>query len=140
MFIIESFQIIDHNIYGVDLFTGRIAPSNSHCAELFYIVDVTNNEEFIKREALQMLLQFGPTNYFFYGKKRKLWHLVFDETDIMLNSNKETVANTIDCSTLDELIDELKDRKHLRNIVNCDYYLIYDNEEIFEFVKNEISK
>ncbi len=140
MFIIESFQIIDHNIYGVDLFTGRIAPSNSHCAELFYIVDVTNNEEFIKREALQMLLQFGQTNYFFYGKQRKLWHLVFDETDIMLNSNKETVANTIDCSTLDELIDELKDRKHLRNIVNCDYYLIYDNEEIFEFVKNEISK
>ena len=104
MFIIESFQIIDHNIYGVDLFTGRIAPSNSHCAELFYIVDVTNNEEFIKREALQMLLQFGQTNYFFYGKQRKLWHLVFDETDIMLNSNKETVANTIDCSTLDELI------------------------------------
>ena len=140
MFIIESFQIIDHNIYGVDLFTGRIAPSNSHCSELFYIVDVTNNEEFIKREALQMLLQFGQTNYFFYGKQRKLWHLVFDETDIMLNSNKETVANTIDCSTLDELIDELKDRKHLRNIVNCDYYLIYDNEEIFEFVKNEISK
>lgn len=140
MFIIESFQIIDHNIYGVDLFTGRIAPSNSHCAEIFYIVDVTNNEEFIKREALQMLLQFGQTNYFFYGKQRKLWHLVFDETDIMLNSNKETVANTIDCSTLDELIDELKDRKHLRNIVNCDYYLIYDNEEIFEFVKNEISK
>lgn len=140
MFIIEFFQIIDHNIFGVDLFTGRIAPSNSHCAELFYIVDVTNNEEFIKREALQMLLQFGQTNYFFYGKQRKLWHLVFDETDIMLNSNKETVANTIDCSTLDELIDELKDRKHLRNIVNCDYYLIYDNEEIFEFVKNEISK
>lgn len=140
MFIIESFQIIDHNIYGVDLFTGRITPSNSHCAELFYIVDTTNNEEFIKREALQMLLQFGQTNYFFYGKQSKLWHLIFDETDIMLNSNKETVANTIDCSTLDELIDELKNRKHLRNIVNCDYYLIYDNEETFEFVKNEISK
>ena len=69
-----------------------------------------------------------------------MWHLIFDETDIMLNSNKETVANTIDCSTLDELIDELKERKHLRNIVICDYYLIYDNEETFEFVKNEISK
>ena len=87
-----------------------------------------------------MLLQFGRTYYFFYGKQSKLWHLIFDETDIMLNSNKETVANTIDCSTLDELIDELKERKHLRNIVNCDYYLIYDNEETFEFVKSEISK
>lgn len=43
------------NLYGVELLTGSITPVNEHIAQIFYIVNNTDNSEFIENEALQMI-------------------------------------------------------------------------------------
>lgn len=50
------------NLYGVELLTGSITPVKEHIAQIFYIVNNTDNSEFIENEALQMITQFGKTS------------------------------------------------------------------------------
>lgn len=46
------------NLYCVELLTGSITPVKEHIAQIFYIVNNTDNSEFIGNEALQMITQF----------------------------------------------------------------------------------
>lgn len=57
------------NLYGVELLTGSITPVKEHIAQIFYIVNNTDNSEFIENEALQMITQFGKTEYNFCGTR-----------------------------------------------------------------------
>ena len=84
------------NLYSAELLTGSITPVKEHIAQIFYIVNNTDNSEFIENEALQMITQFGKTEYHFCGRHS-------------------------------ELLQE-------RYFVPTDFYLIYDDEEMYRQV------
>jgi hypothetical protein len=135
----DRYERLNFNIYGLDLHYGKIAPVASHSVEIFYIVEHTDDKEFIKKEALQMLQQFGQSYYHFFGSKEPLWHLIFDETDMILNSTKESIAMTCGYDSLEEFINEIEEKKHFRPFVSCDYYLIYDDKAIYKKIKQELN-
>lgn len=135
---VDRYENLKYNIYGLNLHYGKITPKLGHNVELFYIVEHTDDEQFIRKEALQMLQQFGQSVYYFFGKNEPIWHLIFDETYILLNSNAEGVAMTVGYDMLDDFISELDDRKHLIPFVPCDYYLIYDDEAIYQKIKQRL--
>lgn len=60
-----------------------------------------------------------------------------NEIDSQLNIEKN-FSNTIDYETLEEFVDELQDERHMRTIVPSNYYLIYDDREIYNKVKQMI--
>ena len=68
------------NLYGAELLTGSITPIKEHIAQIFYIVNNTDNSEFIGNEALQMITQFGKTEYHFCGRHSELWQRIFNDT------------------------------------------------------------
>ena len=68
------------NLYGAELLTGSITPVKEHIAQIFYIVNNTDNSEFIENEALQMITQFGKTEYHFCGRHSELWQRIFNDT------------------------------------------------------------
>lgn len=81
-----------------------------------------------------MLDAFGKSDFHFYGKQEPLWHLVFDEIDAQINVEND-FSNTIAYETLEEFVDELQDERHMHTIIPSDYYLIYDDEKIYNKVK-----
>lgn len=135
----NRYEYLKYNIYGLNLHYGKISPKPGHNVELFYIVEHMDDEQFIRKEALKMLLQFGQSVYYFFGKKESIFHLIFDETAVLLNLNAEDVAMTVGYDMLDDFIAELDDRKYLRTIVPCDYYLIYDDEDIYQKIKKRLN-
>lgn len=60
-----------------------------------------------------------------------------NEIDSQLNIEKN-FSNTIGYETLEEFVDELQDERHMRTIVPSNYYLIYDDREIYNKVKQMI--
>lgn len=125
------------NTYGINLYTDKITPNNNHFTGVFLIVENTDDKEIIYKEALQMLVAFGKSDFHFYGKQEPLWHLVFDEIDAQINVEND-FSNTIAYETLEEFVDELQDERHMRTIIHSDYYLIYDDEKIYNKVKQMI--
>ena len=125
------------NTYGMNLYTGKITPNKNHSVSIFLIVENTDDKEVIYKEALQMLDAFGQSNFHFYGKQEPLWHFAFDEIDSQLNIEKN-FSNTIGYETLEEFVDELQDERHMHTIIPSDYYLIYDDREIYNKVKQMI--
>lgn len=125
------------NTYGINLYTDKITPNNNHFTSVFLIVENTDNKEIIYKEALQMLVAFGKSDFHFYGKQEPLWHLVFDEIDAQINVEND-FSNTIGYETLEEFVDELQDERHMHTIIPSDYYLIYDDEKIYNKVKQMI--
>lgn len=125
------------NTYGINLYTDKITPNNNHFTSVFLIVENTDDKEIIYKEALQMLVAFGKSDFHFYGKQEPLWHLVFDEIDAQINVEND-FSNTIAYETLEEFVDELQDERHMRTIIPSDYYLIYDDGKIYNKVKQMI--
>lgn len=125
------------NTYGINLYAGKITPNKNHFTSVFLIVENTDDKEIIYKEVLQMLDAFGQSEIHFYGKQEPLWHLVFDEIDAQINVEND-FSNTIAYETLEEFVDELQDERHMRTIIPSDYYLIYDDEKIYNKVKQMI--
>lgn len=123
------------NLYSADLFYGKIDLKPGHGFSCFFIVQHTDDKEFIKDQAIQLLLA-GCRNFDFYGKMEPIWHLGFDDADILLNPNstQETVALTSGWDTIDEFVEVLHNEISCRPFVPHDYYLIYDDEETYEDV------
>ena len=72
------------NLYSAELLTGSITPVKEHIALIFYIVNNTDNSEFIENEALQMITQFGKTEYHFCGRHSELWQRIFNDTALKI--------------------------------------------------------
>ena len=126
------------NLYSADLHYGKIDLCDlkpGHGFSCFFIVQNTDDRDFIKDQAIQLLLA-GCRNFDFYGKMEPIWHLGFDDADIMLNPNStpETVALTSGWSTIDEFTEVLHNEISCRTFVPHDFYLIYDDKKIYEDV------
>lgn len=54
------------NTYGMNLYAGKITPNKNHSVSIFLIVENTDDKEIIYKEALQMLVAFGKSDFHFY--------------------------------------------------------------------------
>lgn len=95
----------------------------------FFMVDHLSDKSLIK-ELSARLLRMGCRSFYFWGKYRDLWHLWFDETYVQMQDDleSEAIAVTADCSTWEDLVEEI-----LFEIPLCDFNLnrfviFYDDE------------
>lgn len=122
------------NLYSAELFTGSITPQKEHLAEIFYIVNRTNDSEFVKKEALQMITQFGKTEYHFCGRHSELWQRIFNDTALKIYPTDSEKVITRKYESTEKFADELSLVLQERYFVPTDFYLIYDDEEMYRQV------
>lgn len=122
------------NLYSAELFTGSITPQKEHLAEIFYIVNRTNDSEFVKKEALQMITQFGKTEYHFCGKHSELWQMIFNDTALKIYPTDSKTVITRTYESTENFADELREALQEKYFVPTDFYLIYDDEEMYRLV------
>lgn len=122
------------NLYSAELFTGSITPQKEHLAEIFYIVNRTNDSEFAKKEALQMITQFGKTKYHFCGKHSELWQMIFNDTALKIYPTDSEKVITRKYESTENFADELSSALQEKYFVSTDFYLIYDDEEMYRQV------
>ena len=97
------------NLYGVDLLTGSITPVKEHIALIFYIVNNTDNGEFVENEALQMITQFGKTEYHFCGRHSELWQRIFNDTALKIYPTDSKTVITRKYESTEKFADELRE-------------------------------
>ena len=122
-------------MYSADLLYGKIELKPTHRFSCFFIVEHTFDAEFIKDQAMQLLLA-GCQEFDFYGKAEPQWHSGVNEAGILLHpvSAPEMVALISGWSDLEEFVDTLNERLSERPFVPHDFYLIYDDEGIYRNV------
>ena len=123
------------NLYSADLHYGKIELKPTHGFSCFFIIRHTDDKEFIKDQAIQLLLS-GCRNFDFYGEMEPMWHICVDEADILLypDYTSETVALTSGWDNLEEFAEALHDELSLRPFVPHDFYLLYDDEGTYKEV------
>ena len=121
------------NFYGVEILNGVIDLKKDHTYICFFIVEHTTNEDYIKKQALQLLTE-GCKMFNFWGKAEKLWHCCFDEIDIMMNPSctSEDVALTVSYDTVEDFLEELYVCIKCRYFVLTDIFLFYDDKDLYE--------
>ena len=131
----QRYNKLGNNLYSADLLYGKIELKPTHRFSCFFIVEHTFDAEFIKDQAIQLLLA-GCQSFDFYGKAESNWHLGVDEANtlLLLKSAYETDVLISGWSTLEEFADALNDVLSMRPFVPTDFYLIYDDEEIYKNV------
>ena len=129
------------NLYSADLVCGKIDLDPSHRFSCYFIVQHTDDPEFIKKQAMQLLLA-GCRNFDFFGEKEILWHNGFDDVDIMLNpdSTEETVALTMSWNTIDAFVDALDVDISASPLIPHDVYLLYDDSVIYRDVLQRLER
>lgn len=135
-----KYEKLRPNFYSAHLYIGEINLKVNHTAHFFFIVEHSNNKEFIHKQALELLVP--QCKWFeFYGRYRNEWELGFDEIDIMLHPNDEDedIALTSSWNDIESFVDTLKFTLSTRSIVPCDIYLLYDDENIYKDVLNRLS-
>ena len=77
----------------------------------------------------------------FFGKYSEEWHLAFDLADISVNpdSDEESVAITVSHHTIEDFVDALNEWLSCRGIVPYDFYLIYDDVDLYNQVKTMLT-
>ena len=122
----------------IDLLSGILKKSTQKPMICFFIVNKEHDSDFIKKTALEFLDQ--GTWYHFYGQYEPVWHLIFDETDIMVypNSTLETVALTCGYDDLEEFAEEIHCALHSRYFVPTDVLLFYDDDEVYTRLKEQL--
>ncbi len=122
------------NLYSAELLTGSITPQKEHLAEIFYIVNRTTDSDIVEKEALQMITQFGKTEYHFCGKHSELWQRIFNDTALKIypTDSEKVLIRTYE--NTEKFADRLNSVLQERYFVPTDFYLIYDDEEIYRQV------
>ena len=117
------------------MISGEIDLSKHRERIFFFIVEHTTDKEFIEKQAMQLLVA-GCRDFHFFGAKEPLWHLTFDEVDIMMypNSTSENVALTSNYITFDDFVDEIKLCINCRYFLPTDIYLVYDDTSLYQNV------
>ena len=115
------------------MFKGEIDLSKHRERIFFFIVEHTTDKEYIEKQAMQLLVA-GCRDFHFFGAKEPLWHLTFDEVDIMMypNSTSENVALTSNYITFDDFVDEIKLCINCRYFLPTDIYLVYDDKSLYQ--------
>lgn len=135
-------EIIFPNLYGVEMRYGKIDIPKGSVFNCFFITEHTSDEEYIEKQARDLLLA-GSWNVFFLGEQKEIWHEVFDMTYVRLFlkelvDEKEEGIATIGCDDIDEFAEFIFDTICIRTIVPCVNLLIYDDENIYKQVRRQV--
>ena len=138
---VMRYQKLRPNLYSADLITGKIDLRPGHGFSCFFIVEHTEDKEFIKDTAIQLLIS-RCRNFYFYGNKKSVWRLVFDDTNslLFLDSSPETTAHTSGWNTIEDFAGKLHGELFVRPLIPHDFYLIYDDEAIYREVLEMLNK
>lgn len=122
------------NLYSAELLTGSITPQKEHLAEIFYIVNRTTDSDIVEKEALQMITQFGKTEYHFCGGQSEIWQKAFYDTaqKIYPTDSEKVILRTYE--NTENFANELSIALQEKYFVPTDFYLIYDDEEMYKQV------
>lgn len=135
----QRYNKLRDNLYSTDLIYGKIELKPTYGFSCFFIVEHTLDMDFIKDQAIQLLLA-GCQDFHFYGKTEANWRLGVDEVNMLLHpeSTSETDVLISGWNTLEEFVDALKDVLSLRPFVPHNVYLIYDDEEKYRNVLKKL--
>ena len=135
----EQYRKLSNNFYSLDLHTGKTNFKPGHEIQCFFLVEHPCSEEFIREQALQLLMT-PCRNFDFYGAYSKRWDIGFDLADVMLhpNENDWDIALTSQWDDFDEFVDALQLAISCRQIVPCDIYLIYDDVPLYRRVLDRL--
>ena len=127
----ERFKMLSNNFYSLDLHTGKTNFKLGRNILCYFIVEHPCSEEFIREQALQLLMT-PCRNFDFYGAYSRQWDVGFDSVDIMLHpNNEEEFSLTSQWDDFDSFIDSLELAISCRYLVPCDIYLIYDDKKTY---------
>lgn len=131
----QQYEKLGNNLYGAEMYRGKLELKPTHGFSCFFIVEHIADKEFVKNQAMQLLLA-GCRNFNFYGNAEPIWHLIVDETDILLypDSTSESVALTSGWDSIEDFADALDVELSLRTFVPHDIFLIYDDVRIYNDV------
>ncbi len=130
----DRYEKLPNNLYGAELITGAITPNHTHNAEIFFIINSTSDSETAEREALQIITHFGKTKYHFFGSHSALWQRVFRDTAARIFPTESEKVIIINYENTDSFAEELKASINQKYFVPTDFYLIYDDSELYKQV------
>ncbi|MCD7744315.1 MAG: hypothetical protein LUI13_03340 [Lachnospiraceae bacterium] len=131
----DRYEKLNNRLQATNIYYGKVSLNPSHYSALFYVVDHAEDMDFIQKEALQMVMQTGVTDVFFYGRKEALWHLAFDMADVQIYGDREDVILTYSCYSIEDFVCEIKEMLIIRTLIPLDCYLIYDDKSIYDDIK-----
>lgn len=125
-------------IEAVDLQAGKLTLQPNARTICYFLVNNTIDREAIRKIAMSLILS-RCREFHFYGKQEALWHQIFDEVDIQLNTNAsdEDIALTMGYVTLDDLLDELLEGASVRGFVPQQFVLFYDDDTEYGILKKK---
>lgn len=120
------------NLTGADLIYGKIDLKLTRGFTCFFIVNQTNDKEFIEKTAVDFIFS-GCKDFHFFGVYEPEWHLAFDLADSLIfpNSTYETVARTSGYDSIEAFAESLHSMISARTFVPHDYFLIFDDEDLY---------
>ena len=117
--------------FGVDLERGEMILRPGHTVTMFLIVEHSDDEAFIRKESLQLLMTGRDRWFHFYGKQKQLWYSIMKETDALLHSID---ARKVNYDNIDDFVSELDFCIHARTFVPNDVFLLYDDASLYHDV------
>lgn len=131
----DRFKRLNNQFFSLNLYSGKTNFRYGHNILCFFIVEHPCSEEFIKEQALQLLMT-PCRNFDFYGAYSQEWENGFDDVDIMLHPDEEDmdIALTSCWNDFEEFVDALHLAAFSRHFVPCDIHLIYDDEQLYNRV------
>ena len=81
-----------------------------------------------------MITQFGKTKYHFCGKHSELWQMIFNDTALKIypTDSEKVLIRTYE--NTENFANELSIALQEKYFVPTDFYLIYDDEEMYRQV------
>ena len=123
--------------FGADLEYGDMNLHQGHTATCFLIVEHTDDEQFIRKQALELLMACNGW-FHIYGRQEPLWHRILDDTDVLLHPDPEKFAVTAGYDDMDDFVNELDLSIHVRTLVPNDTFLLYDDEVLYKDVLSRL--
>lgn len=137
----EMYKKLLLNLYSANLLNGKVELNLRHYSFCYFVVQHTNDTEFIKDQSLQLLLS-SCNSFEFVGAQATIWQQGFSETYSLLHPvpAQERTKRISAYNTIDEFTDSLFQSMSCRGLIPTDHYLIYDDKGLYEDVLRDLQK
>ena len=126
-------NIIPLRLWGANLYCGEIEVKIGYTLSVYFIVNKTCEQDFIRKTALQFLID-KHISYYFFGKYSNEWITEFEKAAELMNLKCCPPFQNIE--TCNELVERIQFESHLRPIVPFEMYIVYDDAELYQRIKD----
>ena len=125
---------ICNNLYSADLFSGQIDLNPTHGLSCFFIVQHASDAEFAGKQLLSLTL--ARSSFHFLGECRAAWNgaLLKLQHQLFLGNKEKPQLLSVSYDSLDSFVTALHGEMSIRPIVPHDFYLLYDDEAMYQDV------